>query len=279
MFSFERLTLYQQALHVVGVLAKESVRWDTRHAVVGQMGRATESIVLNLVEAARQDYGDRKLPVLDYSLGSILESAACCDVALIKSLSDGSVLADAKQKLAEVARMLIGLRKSWSQLRVCEEAGVYDAGTMGKALFPHEELRAYGLAIDVMRWLHASPLLSDLPARLFRPLDEALTALPLNIAEGNGRFARLHQGSFYDMANRRTFQAAARIDLLAASGYLTGVQVGQAKGLLDQVARLTHAMAQAVRRDIPHKGREGTQCAESSSRTSFRTSREMAAEF
>ena len=38
---------------MVASLGKHLVQWDKRHVVVDQLGRASESIMLNLVEGAR----------------------------------------------------------------------------------------------------------------------------------------------------------------------------------------------------------------------------------
>ena len=53
MFSLEKLKVYDRALACVASLAQLSARWDKRHAVVDQLLRASESVLLNLVEAAR----------------------------------------------------------------------------------------------------------------------------------------------------------------------------------------------------------------------------------
>ena len=53
MLSYQKLKVYGKGLAVVASLAKHSAAWDRRHAVVDQLCRAAESIVLNLAEGAR----------------------------------------------------------------------------------------------------------------------------------------------------------------------------------------------------------------------------------
>jgi 23S rRNA-intervening sequence protein len=67
-FSHEKLNVYQKALTCVAGLARHSRSWDKRHAVVDQLLRASESIVLNLVEGARLRGAARQLDKLGTSV-------------------------------------------------------------------------------------------------------------------------------------------------------------------------------------------------------------------
>ena len=84
MFPHEKLQVYSKALQFTAKAAAWTSSWDTKHAVVDQLLRAAESIVLNLAEAARQQGAPRRLHTADCALGSTLECAACLDIALIK---------------------------------------------------------------------------------------------------------------------------------------------------------------------------------------------------
>ena len=53
MFALEKLKVYDKALSSAASLAQYSGGWDKRHAVSDHLLRASESIVLNLAEAAR----------------------------------------------------------------------------------------------------------------------------------------------------------------------------------------------------------------------------------
>lgn len=260
MFSHEKLQVYQRALRVTNLLGVAASTWRRRHAFAGQLMRASDSMVLNLVEAARARGGERKLLSLDYSLGSTLECAACCDVAAIKALSPAEMLVDAKRELSEVAGMLMGLRKSWQRPQLQEESECYESQTSHGLEFAHERLDVYRLALGIITWLTRIPEATAWPIAVFRQLDESLTAIPLNLAEGNGRFARLQQRSFIAMANRRAFQAAARLDLLVGRGRLPGATAETGKEMLRAVAKMTHAMARGVLDEVldediqPHDG-------------------------
>jgi hypothetical protein len=69
MFSPEKLRVYDRALACVASLAQLLGCWDKRHAVVDQLLRASESVLLNLVEAARLRASGQRQHVLDYAIG------------------------------------------------------------------------------------------------------------------------------------------------------------------------------------------------------------------
>jgi four helix bundle protein len=64
----------------------KAAAWDKKHALVDHLFRASESIVLNLAEAARKRGLPARLRILDYAIGSSLECAGCLDLARIKRL-------------------------------------------------------------------------------------------------------------------------------------------------------------------------------------------------
>src|SRR5258705_6885123 len=140
MFAHERLNVYGKALAFAGEAAELTSGWDKRHAVVDHLSRAAESIAINLAEAARQRDGTGRLRVVDYAIGSSLECAACLDIAAIKQLQIDCL--KEKQRLREITRMLIGLRKGWTR-SLGEEVVTYKAESdvEPEPLFHHERLR------------------------------------------------------------------------------------------------------------------------------------------
>ena len=86
MFAHEKLQVYGKALDFAAKAAGWISTWDKKHALVDHLSRATESILLNLAEAARQRGTPARLRIVDYAIGSSLECAGCLDVARIKAL-------------------------------------------------------------------------------------------------------------------------------------------------------------------------------------------------
>jgi hypothetical protein len=67
MFALEKLKVYDKALSSAASLAQYSGGWDKRHAVSDHLLRASESIVLNLAEAARLRGAAKRKHQLDYA--------------------------------------------------------------------------------------------------------------------------------------------------------------------------------------------------------------------
>ena len=80
----------------------------------------------------------------------------------------------------------------------------------------HEKLRVYQQSLEFISWLE--PLWPVIPAKLSvrDQLDRASTSIPLNIAEGNGRFTEKDRCRFFDIARGSALECAAALDVLWA---------------------------------------------------------------
>src|SRR5437660_8570410 len=153
MFDHEKLQVYGKALDFAAKAAAWTSTWDKRHALVDHLSRATESILLNLAEAARKRGEPARLIIVDYAIGSSLECAACLDIARIKDLLKAFQCHEEKRRLCEITKMLIGLRKAWIDLIAKEEPVPYEAESAQQSpapLFHHESLEVYRAALDFM---------------------------------------------------------------------------------------------------------------------------------
>jgi hypothetical protein len=65
MFDHEKLQVYGKALDFSAKAAAWTSTWDKKHALVDHLSRATESILLNLAEAARQRGTPARLRIVD----------------------------------------------------------------------------------------------------------------------------------------------------------------------------------------------------------------------
>jgi four helix bundle protein len=220
-FAHEQLQVYAKALDFAAKAASWGRIWDKKHALVDHLSRATESVVVNLAEAARQRATPGRLRITDYAIGSSLECAGCLDLARIKGLLSQEEARQEKAQLCEVTKMLIGLRKAWGQL-VCKEDQAPYLRTSAEGhqayLFHHEELVVYQRALGFMEWLVAR-IRPDAPwRRVLRQLDEAGTSIVLNIAEGNGRYAELDHQQFLKIAQTGAVKASVYVDLCVREG-------------------------------------------------------------
>jgi four helix bundle protein len=91
-----------------------------------------------------------------------------------------------------------------------------------KPRFDHGKLNVYQASRAFLTW--ATELISKVAAKaaVKDQLDRASTTIPLNIAEGNGKFAIKDRCRFLDFARGSALECAACLDVLVAKG-LTGV--------------------------------------------------------
>ena len=104
-----------------------------------------------------------------------------------------------------------------------------------KTYFDHEKLTVYQEALSVVAWI--STLLETLPKTLavHDQLDRASTSIPLNIAEGNGKFTSADRCRFFDNARGSTLECVACLDVLVAKRKLTMEQIQPGKESLHKI--------------------------------------------
>ena len=117
-----------------------------------------------------------------------------------------------------------------------------------KVFFHHETLDVYRVAIETATAFSSSRAVSSLSNTEFRKLDELLTSMILNIAEGNGRFSDADQRRFLDTAHEAAIKMAARLDLYVIQGLLPHSEVEGWKPLLERVSVMTLAMGHGFQR-------------------------------
>src|SRR5437867_12878623 len=104
--------------------------------------------------------------------------------------------------------------------------------------FDHEKLEVYRDAIAFVAWLSA---LLDTTLRVGDvkdQLDRASTSIPLNIAEGNGKYAPKDRCRFFDIAHGSALECAGGLDVLVAKGKLTPDQIRPGKEILQKIVRM-----------------------------------------
>ncbi len=84
--------------------------------------------------------------------------------------------------------------------------------------FDHEKLTVYQAAIKFVAW--SSDVLVNVPKGLavHNQLDRAATSIPLNIAEGNGKFTSTDRCRYLDIARGSALECAACLDVLVEEG-------------------------------------------------------------
>ena len=104
--------------------------------------------------------------------------------------------------------------------------------------FDHEKLAVYQESIVFVAWV------SDLLESLVRAgdvkdqLDRASTSIPLNIAEGNGRYSSKDRCRFFDAAHGSALECAAALDVLVAKRKLSRDEIRPGKESLQRIVRM-----------------------------------------
>lgn len=106
---------------------------------------------------------------------------------------------------------------------------------MNQRLLDHEKLNVYQKSLALIAWLE--PVLQSLEAKTAAKdqLDRASTSIPLNIAEGNGRYTDNDRCHFFDIARGSALECAAALDVLKAKGRISEETAFQGKTLIKEV--------------------------------------------
>ena len=104
--------------------------------------------------------------------------------------------------------------------------------------FDHEKLEVYKEAIAFNAWLSATLEQSVRIGDVKDQLDRASTSIPLNIAEGNGKYTPKDRCRFFDTAHGSALECAAALDVLVAKAKLTPEQIRSGKERLQRIVRM-----------------------------------------
>src|SRR5687767_1703136 len=104
--------------------------------------------------------------------------------------------------------------------------------------FPHEKLEVYRETIELNAWLSVFLEGIHRPGDVKDQLDRASASMPLNIAEGNGKFLPKDRCRFFDIAHGSALECAAALDVLVARQKATSQQIQPGKQRLQQIVRL-----------------------------------------
>jgi four helix bundle protein len=121
-----------------------------------------------------------------------------------------------------------------------------------KADFDHEKLTVYQEAIRFAAW--ADERLETLPKRLavHDQLDRASTSIPLNIAEGNGKYTAPDRCRFFDIARGSALECAACLDVLVAKKKLP--QAEQGKEMLVRIVSMLVGLIRSTSSERVYEG-------------------------
>ena len=126
---------------------------------------------------------------------------------------------------------------------------------MSRRLFDHEKLEVYQASLALVSWLE--PALQRLPKSfsVTDQLDRASTSIPLNIAEGNGKFTSADRCRFFDIARGSALESAAALDVLVAKGRCSVEEVSPGK---DRLWSIVSMLVGLIRANSDYRLHEGS---------------------
>ena len=120
--------------------------------------------------------------------------------------------------------------------------------------FDHEKLKVYQSAINFITW--STDLLMEINAKaaVKDQLDRASTSVPLNVAEGNGKFAIRDRCRFLDIARGSALECAACLDVLVAKRLLQAETIRSGKEQLLEIVSMLIGLANSLSARIQEEG-------------------------
>src|ERR1700751_1897185 len=116
-------------------------------------------------------------------------------------------------------------------------------------VFDPEKLNVYHESLTFVG--HVTDLLERVPKRMavHDQLDRASTAIPLNIAEGTGKFTPPDRCRYYDTARGSALECAACLDVLVVKKVLQRQDILEGKDILVRVVSMLVGLIKAVAPD------------------------------
>ena len=110
--------------------------------------------------------------------------------------------------------------------------------------FGHEKLDVYRAAIDYVGWAYRACEGLQGHRNAKDQLLRASQAIPLNIAEGNGKATEGDRRRYFEIARGSALECGAVQDVLQVCGALTAEQNAQAKMVLDRIVAMLTKLGQ-----------------------------------
>ena len=112
-FKFEELVVYKKAVDFADKIYSLTNGYpkDELFGLTSQLRRAAVSISLNIAEGSARTRRDFRR-FIDMARGSVYECVAILRISLNRSYIDNSAFEEFKEHLAEISKMLSGLKRS-----------------------------------------------------------------------------------------------------------------------------------------------------------------------
>jgi len=124
-------------------------------------------------------------------------------------------------------------------------------------MLDHEKLTVYQSSLGFITWL--DPVFEQTPKSLAvrDQLDRASTSIPLNIAEGNGKYTGRDRCRSTDIARGSALECAACLDVLVAKRLLDRALAAEGKMAVEEMVAMLVGLIRASGSGRVHEDREG----------------------
>jgi four helix bundle protein len=113
----------------------------------------------------------------------------------------------------------------------------------------HESLNVYQQSIQFVAWTSCLITEKQITGVLLDQFKRAFISVPLNIAEGSGKFTGKDQAKFYDIARGSALECGACLDVLVAMEGAETVDVAAGKEVLVEVVAMLTGLSRSVASD------------------------------
>jgi len=113
-FDHEKLDVYREAINFCAWTGKFLAAISAKAAAKDQLDRSSTSIPLNIAEGNRKFSANDRSRFFEIARGSALECAAALDVLVARDLATLEQILPAKECLARIVEMLVGLLRKFS---------------------------------------------------------------------------------------------------------------------------------------------------------------------
>jgi len=104
--------------------------------------------------------------------------------------------------------------------------------------FSHEKLKVYQRSLGFIEYVNQLISSNSTKLNVFDQLDRAATSIPLNIAEGTGKYTSKDKCRYYDIARGSTLECAACLDVLLKREKITKEISEEGKSTLFEIVSM-----------------------------------------
>jgi len=111
--------------------------------------------------------------------------------------------------------------------------------------FSHEKLIVYQQALNFIEFTN-KVYTERSNLNVFQQLDKASTSIPLNIAEGSGRFTNKDKSHYYDIARGSALESSAWLDVLLRKKIITEELADEGKKILIEIVSMLISLIKSI---------------------------------